>query len=396
MYLAAIVLVGCKGDSSRGKSQRIIPQKMRILHINGMTPVKNQGRGSACWAYAMLAAIETTHISMGDSVNLSPAWAVRALMEDAYVRNVMTKGADRGSARGMGMTLLNIIRKDGIVPYDSYPDREGRGAPTGIILNKTRLIAEKAVNSRRGPEVYQKTLDDMLDDSMGHRPRNVYMYSAQYTPMEFAHSVCREDEYIGIASCTHHPFGEWFVMETADNWERNLFYNMKIEEMMAIVEEAVREGKGVCWEGDISEEGFSFRKGIADLDLPKGKDVQQERQRGIESYKTTDDHCMAIVGLARNASGKTYFIMKNSWGTDNPYGGLMYMSEDYMRMKTIAVILPWQKNNELSTTQPASRHVRNRSQRLDGHCLWGLSREECLGNTVWSTSRALLPVSGAR
>ena len=46
MYLAAIVLVGCKGDSSRGKSQRIIPQKMRILHINGMTPVKNQGRGS--------------------------------------------------------------------------------------------------------------------------------------------------------------------------------------------------------------------------------------------------------------------------------------------------------------------------------------------------------------
>ena len=362
MYLAVIVLAGCGGVSIGEKPRMNIPRGMRILKLNGMTPVKNQGSGSACWAYAMLAAIETTHISMGDSVHLSPAWAVRALMEDAYMRNVMTKGADRGSAIGMGMTLLNIIRKDGMVPYDSYPDRDGRGVPTGIILNKTRLIAEKAVNARKGPQAYQKALDGMLDDAMGHRPKNVYMYSAQYSPLEFAHSVCRDDEYIGIASCTHHPFGEWFVMETADNWERNSFYNMKIEKMMEIVKKAVSDGKGVCWEGDISENGFNFWKGIADLELPKGKDIQQERQKEIESYKTTDDHCMAIVGLACNASGKTYYIMKNSWGTDNPYGGLMYMSEDYLKMKTMAVFLPRECESGLSTSQPASPSVLSKSR----------------------------------
>ena len=352
--IVALCLGGCNnGADCPPKGEPLNKLGIRILHINGMTPVKNQGSGSACWAYAMLADIETTHIAMGDSVKLSRAWAVRALMEDAYVRNVMTKGADMGSARGMGMTLLNIIQRDGIVPYDSYPDRNGRGVPTGIILNKTRLIAEKAVNTRKGPQAYQTTLAGMLDDAIGHRPRNVYMYSAQYTPLEFAHSVCREDEYIGIASCTHHPFGDWFVMETVDNWERNLFYNMKIEDVMELVKTAVIDGRGVCWEGDITEAGFSFRKGIADLELPKGKDVQEERQREIESYKTTDDHCMAIVGLARTASGKIYYIMKNSWGTDNPFGGLMYMSEDYMRMKTIAVF----------TTLPASPLVRNKSQR---------------------------------
>ena len=71
---------------------------------------------------------------------------------------------------------------------------------------------------------------------------------------------------------------------------------------------------------------------------------------------------MAIVGLACNASGKTYYIMKNSWGTDNPYGGLMYMSEDYLKMKTMAVFLPRECESGLSTSQPASPSVLSKSR----------------------------------
>ena len=39
-----------------------------------MTPVKNQGESELCWAYAMLATIETEHLLRGDSVNLSGSW----------------------------------------------------------------------------------------------------------------------------------------------------------------------------------------------------------------------------------------------------------------------------------------------------------------------------------
>ena len=60
----------------------------------------------------------------------------------------------------------------------------------------------------------------------------------------------------------------------------------------------------------------------------------------IENYTTTDDHCMAVVGIARRKSGEKYYIMKNSWGRNNPYGGLMFMSEDYMKLKTVAVFIP--------------------------------------------------------
>ena len=47
--------------------------------LNRMTPVKDQGDSETCWIYAMLATIETEHLSWGDSVNLSPYFIEKML-----------------------------------------------------------------------------------------------------------------------------------------------------------------------------------------------------------------------------------------------------------------------------------------------------------------------------
>ena len=78
---------------------------------------------------------------------------------------------------------------------------------------------------------------------------------------------------------------------------------------------------------------------MADVPLAKRNCSQTMRQREFDTFRTTDDHCMAIIGIARDKEDRKYFICKNSWGTENPYGGLMYMSFDYVRLKTIAVML---------------------------------------------------------
>lgn len=67
--------------------------------------------------------------------------------------------------------------------------------------------------------------------------------------------------------------------------------------------------------------------------------TQQERQRAFEQFRTTDDHCMELCGLAHDDQGRRFFIAKNSWGTRNPYAGFMYLSYNYVRMKTIAVMV---------------------------------------------------------
>lgn len=236
-----------------------------------MTPVKNQGNSEFCWAYAMLATIETEHIVRGDSIHLSTA----------YVERVVR----RRHLRGMGHTLLNLIAKHGIISYDAYPDSSYHKLP---------------------------------------RPRWVFMLGARYTPLEFAHSVCAPDEYIALTTTDEHPYYKQVVLDLPDNWEHGSFLNVPKDSLLAYAERAVRNHHAICWEGDTDERGFSFKKGIAD------------RHNGSTP---TDNHCMTIVGLARHPNGRLFFVMKNSWGTGNPYGGLMYMSAEYLRDKTVALYL---------------------------------------------------------
>ena len=180
--------------------------------------------------------------------------------------------------------------------------------------------------------------ESLFDERIGALPLKVYMLGAEYTPEEFAHSVCMRGEYMAMTSFTHHPFGEMFVLEVPDNYSDELFYNVPVDVMMRRIETSLRNGHPVCWEGDTSEKGFSFARGVAELadDRPC---TQRQRQKAFETRRTTDDHCMELVGIAHDEKGLRYFIAKNSWGTGNPYGGLMYLSENYVRLKTIAVVV---------------------------------------------------------
>ncbi len=130
-------------------------------------------------------------------------------------------------------------------------------------------------------------------------PRYVFMASAEYTAQEFARSVCKPGEYIALTSDSDKPYYQDVDIDLPDNWMHDRFYNIPIDSLLAKTERAVRQHHGVCWES-------------------KG-------------------HAMAIVGIARDEEGHQYFIMKNSWGTDEPYNGLYYLSFRKFRKQTLAV-----------------------------------------------------------
>lgn len=212
-----------------------------------MTPVKDQGDTKLCWAYAMLAAIETEHLRWGDSVNLSPAYIEKIL--DHEVKAPKEK-------RGMGATLLALIQKYGIVSYDAM-----------------------------------RTADRPA-------PHFVFMLGAEYTPQEFARSLCGVDEYVLLTSSASHPYGKEFVIDAEDNWLRQSFQNIPMDTLLEKTIHAVRRHHGICWE--------------------------------------SRDHAMAIVGLAHDEQGEGFFIMKNSWGEEENKG-IDYLSFKEFRKQTLAV-----------------------------------------------------------
>ena len=48
---------------------------------------------------------------------------------------------------------------------------------------------------------------------------------------------------------------------------------------------------------------------------------------------------MEMIGIANDTEGHKYFVCKDS-RTNTLRGGLVYLEEDYVRAKTIAVVIP--------------------------------------------------------
>lgn len=299
------------------------------------TPVKNQGSDALCWAYAMLATIESEHLMQGDSVNLSPMYVARMMLRGQAGRSYLTQDAEQMSVRGTMPQLVRMIMSHGVMPYTSYnPDKN-----INVMCRELKNAAKTAIRAKTGMNGWMDKADGMLDRGMGPLPYNVYMYGVRYTPAEFARSVCRPDEYVALTSYTHHPFGKHADLELPDNYSHDTFFNIPIDTLMARVEASLLAGHPVCWEGGTRAKGFSFAQGTARLHNESRTVTQEMRQRAFESFGVTDDHCMELVGIARDDRGGRWLICKNSWGTGNPYGGFMYMSYNYARLNTVAVMM---------------------------------------------------------
>ena len=324
LCLFPMLLAGC----GRRHEKAYVPAEKFTVDLRlPVTPVKDQGTSPLCWVYAMLATIETEHIMQGDSVNLSPDYVARMyLSEQAERRRLlpgrMVRNEPPVSLRGMSTMLIDLIQTYGMQHYDAY-HRE-----TDMDYN----VLCREID--RGGDA-----DRLLDENIGTLPRQVFWLGAGYTPMEFAHSVCTDDEYTALTSFTHHPYGQRFPLEVPDNRFHDTFLNVPLDTMMHRIVRSLREGHPVCWEGDASEPGFLSGQGFAVLQDESRKVTAMCRQKAFEAHQTTDDHCMEIIGLAHDQHGRRFFLCKNSWGTGNRYRGFMFLSEPYVQMKTVAVVV---------------------------------------------------------
>ena len=48
---------------------------------------------------------------------------------------------------------------------------------------------------------------------------------------------------------------------------------------------------------------------------------------------------MHLVGMAHDQNGTTFYLTKNSGGTDRKNEGYLYMSRAYVRLKTMAIMV---------------------------------------------------------
>ena len=317
------------------------------------TSVKNQQHTGTCWSFSTSSFLESEIIRMGkEPVNLSEMYNARMAYMDKALNYILRQGKANFGEGGLGHDVIRIADKYGVVPLEVYPGL-GKGDE---ILDHSELQAglaayvDAVVKNAHPTTHWNDAINGMLDAYMGKMPATFEYKGKTYTPLTFKQYLgIRAEDYISITSFTHHPYYISFILEIPDNYANGSYFNVKLDEMMKVINSALDKGSTVLWDGDVSEKGFSQRNGVAILpeagvsvnnfaSPEKEAPVDAEnRQAGFMNYSTMDDHLMHIIGRARDQNGTVYYIVKNSWGEVGPYNGYIYISNSYMRMKTISV-----------------------------------------------------------
>lgn len=343
-----------------------------------ISSVKNQHRSSTCWCFSTLSYFESELMRLGKGeMDFSEAFVVNKTMMDRAEKAVRTHGDVSFSPGGFAYDVAYCWKHYGIIPQEAMPTMGtlyGDSLPNNNELDK---IAESYVtaiaksDAKKLSPLWKQGLQSIYDTYLGKCPEKFTYKGKEYTPQSYAASLgLNMDDYVSITSFTHHPFYEKMVIEVQDNWRWDLAYNVPMDEMMKIIDNAVDKGYTLAWGADVSELGFS-RNGIGQLPdvksaefsgsdqarwtgltsdwskrefltskpLPEIKATQALRQLGYDNWETTDDHGMLIYGIAKDQNGKEYYMAKNSWGTDNQYKGTWYFTKTFVAMKTIDVMV---------------------------------------------------------
>lgn len=343
-----------------------------------VTSVKNQASTGTCWCFATTSFIEAELMRQGKGEHdLSEMYVVRNKYLNQLEDNYLRRGRGNIGQGSVAHTYLNVWKKAGIVPEEVYSginydsDRHNHGELTAYM----GAIAEVPVKQKKRSPQYDELVKSLFDIYLGEVPETFTYKGKQYTPKSFAESLgLNPDDYVEITSFNHHPYYEQFELEIPDNWEHEDYYNVPLDDLMAVIDNALMNGYTVAWDGDVSERGFSFKNGAAinpdvknlnrysaedstemagmdektrlekvfkfDKPYPEIEVTPEIRQTGFETFVTTDDHLMHLTGIVKDQNGTKYYRTKNSWGTDrNNFGGYLNMSDSFVRAKTMAVMV---------------------------------------------------------
>lgn len=298
-------------------------------------PPRNQGQAESCWGYSMTGRLENLLMQRGDTTTLSPWFITRKAYEEAVLRAWQEK-AHKVSIRGMGHTFLSLAERHGIVPQNKYPCR-----PRTRLRNMSRELTDLLKQHRKDTDNGKRFLQEVntvLDRYMGTLPEQVQTDSLSLSPLEYYHRLTAGmPDVKRLTSFQYTPYNQELVLDYPDNYERKNFLNLPLDSLCHIAEQTVKKGGTVVWEGDTSNNGFYWREGLA---IWHGTPVSpDDRENNYRRGHLDDNHTLLLVGWATDNEGRPYFVAQNSWGTNNRYHGLMYMSLDYFRMWTVALFL---------------------------------------------------------
>ncbi len=333
--MAVVMTAGCRGKGEVPVRYAALPFCDSMVVAS--TPVKHQGRSGSCWAFGGTALLESDILRRGgDTCDLAEMWIVRNAYLEKAVRYVRTRGASPISEGGELHDATELAARYGVVPQELYGGGTDGGYDHRALVRALRRNAWWIVATRQyRDEGWQERFEKVLDKHLGAAPERFAAGGMEHTPESYAAALGLDSaKFRHFTSLAHRPYGSSFAVEVADNWMGGKAENVPVDTLVALIDSALVRGYTAGWCGTTTDEGFQWRRGVAGV--RRGEEITAEsRRRAFDTQQLRDGHVMQIVGIAVRDDGAVFYKAKNSWGEENPYGGYIYMSRNYLKKNTI-------------------------------------------------------------
>ena len=379
LALLVMMAVGAQAEEKKDSAKSNKPV-FTVVKENPITSIKDQNRSGTCWNYSTLSFFEAEILKKtGKTYDLCESFVANKTYMERAIQVVRYHGDCQFAQGGSAEDVLATMKTYGICPEGAMPFP---GSLYGDSLNNfneffsllepyVEAIAKNKAKKISGQ--WKVGLQGILDAYLGKCPETFTYEGKSYTPKSFAASLGIDlNDYVSITSFTHHPFYTAFAVEVQDNWRFPLSYNVPMDEMMKIIDNAVMNGYTIAWGGDVSEDGFT-RQGLAyavdgkatqslsgsdmarwlklapakkrsvidslGCTVPEIVPTQELRQERFDNWELTDDHGMLIYGIAKDQNGREYYLVKNSWGETGDYKGTWYMTKAFIAANTMDFLI---------------------------------------------------------
>lgn len=373
--LLALIAAGVQAAKKKEPVNKNKPV-FTVVKENPITSIKDQNRSGTCWAYSTLSFFESEILkNTGKTYDLCEMFVANKNYMDRAVAAVRMHGDISFSQGGSAYDVYYCLKNYGICPEDAMPLPGTLYGDSLANFNEffdvmTPYVEKIAKSdSKKLTPAWKNGLQGIIDAYLGKCPECFTYEGKTYTPKSFAESLgLNWNDYVSVTSYTHHPFWTEFAVEVQDNWRWPMSWNVPMDDMMRIIDNAVMNGYTVAWGGDVSEEGFT-RKGLGiaydtkkvqslagsdaarwlrlskteksnkldslGINAPEIIPTQELRQERYDNWELTDDHGMLIFGIAKDQNGKEYYMVKNSWGEYGDYKGIWYMTKAFVANATM-------------------------------------------------------------
>lgn len=312
-----------------------------------------------CWSFSTTSLVESETIrKQNKETDISEMFTVRNIYMEKAKNYLLRTGKAQFGEGGLGHDLVRSIELYGAVPEEAYTGllNGAKEFNHSAMFKRLQAYLDEVLKKQPVADNWLEGYTKILDEYMGAAPAEFTYEGKRHTPQSFAKDVLKfnADEYVSLTSFTHVPYYKPFVLQVPDNFANGSFHNLPLDEMVSVVKEAVAGGYSVSWDADVSNNGFKqntgyalnlepgagFTKESVNMDMKEASADAATRQKLYENLTTQDDHLMHLVGIQKTAGGKTFFVVKNSWGKVGPYEGYINVSEPYFAINTISVVVP--------------------------------------------------------